>query len=291
MRDDSIGGLGFPEALRWRAGALWFSDMFRSRVLRWVPGSAVEVVLDQATGAPTQPGGLGWLPDGTLLVVDCLERRVLSLAPGASAPQVYADLARQIDRPANDLHVDPDGTAWVGSYGFGPGSEAPRAVALVRISADGSVGRSEPSFVFPNGMERDPGGALVVAETFADRVTIVPPDGGATTTLQLEAGSGPDGLSIGADGTIHVALAFAGAVVALRPGDSDARGGFARPHVIHRPEPIPTGPGAGPVGVYDCAVTPDGRRIAVAVASADEGIAMRHDTGRIDLVDLERPRT
>lgn len=283
MRKDSIDGLGFPEALRWRAGGLWYSDMFRSRVMRWIPGSAAEVVLDQGHGAPAQPGGLGWLPDGTLLVVDCLERRVLALPPGATAPHVYADLASEIDRPANDLHVDVDGTAWVGSYGFDPETEAPRDVPLIRVDPDGALGRTEQTFVFPNGMERDADGALVIAETFADRVSTLARDGGRTT-VSLEAGSGPDGLSIGPDGTIHVALAFAGAVVGL--GLHEAPGSDPRPGVIHRPAPIANGPAAGPVGVYDCAVTPDGRWLAVASASADEGIAMRHDTGRIELVDL-----
>ena len=289
MREDSVERLGFPEALRWRDGALWCSDMFRSRVLRWTPGSAVEVVLDRDAGAPAQPGGLGWLPDGTLLMVDCLERRVLALAPGVSTPRLYADLADHIDRPANDMHVDADGTAWVGSYGFDPGAEAPRDVPLIRVDPDGTVGRSVQSFVFPNGMERDVDGGLVIAETFADRVTTIAPDGRTVATVELEAGVGPDGLSIGSDGTIYVALAFAGSVVALLPRGAPAGDGPV-PRVIHRGAPIADGPAAGPVGVYDCAVTPDGRWLAVASASADEDVAMRHDTGRIDLIDIAERR-
>lgn len=285
MREDSIEGLGFPEALRWRDGALWCSDMFRSRVLRWTPGSAVEVVIDRDAGAPARPGGLGWLPDGTLLMVDCLERRVLALAPGSSTPRPYADLSAHIDRPANDMHVDPDGTAWVGSYGFDPETEDPRPVPLFRIDPDGTVTPSERAFVFPNGMERDADGALVIAETFADRVTTLAPDGRTTTTVQVGAGSGPDGLSVGPDGATFVALAFEGTVVALRHDGAGAASATA-PRVIHRAAPIADGPAAGPVGVYDCAVTPDGRWLAVASASADEGIAERHDTGRIELIDI-----
>lgn len=292
---DALHGLGFPEALRWHDGALWCSDMFRSRVLRWTGGPAAEVVLDKAGGGPSQPGGLGWLPDGTLLVVDCLERCVLALPVGAAAPSVYADLRDHIDRPANDMHVDPDGTAWVGSYGFDPETESPRSVPLVRIDPDGPIARSRRSFVFPNGLERDAAGALVIAETFADRVTVLAPDESRVAALPLPPGSGPDGLSVGPDGTIHVALAFAGALVAISParvrdGDGDGDGSSGA-RLVHRPAPIVDGPAAGPIGVYDCAVHPDGRRVAVAIASADEGVAMRHDTGRIEIVDLAAVRS
>jgi sugar lactone lactonase YvrE len=140
------------------------------------------------------------------------------------------------------------------------------------------------TFVFANGLERDAGGRLVVAETFADRLTILSPDEATATAVPLHPGSGPDGLSIGVDGTIHVALAFAGAVVAVRPGHGT--GASEQPRVIHRPAAIDDGPAAGTVGVYDCAVSPDGRRLAVAVASTDEDLAMRYDTGRIELIDL-----
>jgi len=286
MSGASIDGLGFPEALRWRDGALWFSDMFRSRVLRWVPGSAPEVMLDPDHGGPAQPGGLGWLPDGTLLVVDCLERRLLALAPGAASTHVHADLTRHIDRPANDLHVDIDGTAWVGSYGFDPEAEEPRPVALVRVALDGSAVLTERTFIFPNGMERAADGSLVVAETFADRLTRMSPDMNATRAIPLEPGSGPDGLSIAPDGTVYVALAFAGALVAVAPGPDADRD--PPPHLVYRPEPIAAGPGTGRLGVYDCAVTPDGRSIAVAMASADEALAMQIDTGRINIIGLPR---
>lgn len=276
-----LDGLGFPEALRWRDGALWFSDMFRSRVVRWVPGSAAETVLDLAGGGPTVPGGLGWLPDGSLLVVDCEQRRVLRLHDGAVT--VYADLADVMTHSANDMHIDPDGTAWVGGYGFDPENDAPAPSALVRVGADGGVSSTASVFVFPNGCERDATGSLLVAETFADRVSLMSRDNTVTQRARFEAGSGPDGLSIAPDGTVYVALAFAGALARLAPVSA---GPDAAAELIHRAEPIASGPGAGPLGVYDCAVHPDGRRIAVAMASLDEALADRVDTGRIVILDL-----
>lgn len=311
-----LDGLGFPEALRWHDGDLWFSDMFRSRVVRWrldAPGSPAETVLDAAAGGPVVPGGLGWLPseDGgpsALLVVDCLERRVLRLpldAAGrpAGALSVHADLRDVMKHSANDMHVDADGTAWVGGYGFDPENDEPVPSPLVRVHPDGTISTTQPDFVFPNGCERDASGALLVAETFADRVSRVPPrgdqpsaddvspmshDNGDTTRVRFADGSGPDGLSVAPDGTVYVALAFAGALARLAPADE---GPDAEPAIVYRAEPIAAGPGAGPLGVYDCAVLfdpahPDGHRIAVAMASLDEPLAERVDTGRIVILDL-----
>jgi sugar lactone lactonase YvrE len=305
-----LDGLGFPEALRWHDGALWFSDMFRSRVMRWVPGAAAEIVLDAAGGGPTVPGGLGWLADGpqghgSLLIVDCEQRRVLRLpldaAGGAAGPvSVYADLAAVMTHSANDMHVDADGTVWVGGYGFDPENDAPVPSPLVRVDADGTVSTTASVFVFPNGCERGVSGALLVAETFADRVSWLSRADELTQRRELPAGSGPDGLSIAPDGSVYVALAFAGALARLAapapatadsthaPADRTAAPD-APAEIVYRAEPLATGPGAGPLGVYDCAVHPDGRRIAVAMASLDESLAERVDTGRIVILDLPAP--
>lgn len=311
-----LDGLGFPEALRWHDGDLWFSDMFRSRVVRWrvdAPGSPAETVLGAASGGPVMPGGLGWLPStdgrpGDLLVVDCHERRVLRVPLDAAgrtvgAPIVHADLRGAMSHSANDMHVDPDGTAWVGGYGFDPEADEPVASPLVRVHPDGGIDVTEATFVFPNGCERDATGALLVAETFADRVSrarptrVRPPGAGFsdaevsslshdnddTSLVRFAAGSGPDGLSIAPDGSVYVALAFAGALACV----DRAAGPDAEPAIVYRPEPIATGPGAGPLGVYDCAVHPDGRRIAVAMASLDEPLAERVDTGRIVILSRD----
>ncbi len=302
-----LDGLGFPEALRWHNGDLWFSDMFRSRVVRWrldAAGSPAETVLDAAAGGPVVPGGLGWLPspDGgpaSLLVVDCGERRVLRVPLGADgmptgAPVVHADLRGVMTHSANDMHVDPDGTAWVGGYGFDPENDEPVPSPLVRVHPDGTISTTEPVFVFPNGCERDASGALLVAETFADSVTTYWRHNDFTLRARLPAGSGPDGLTIAPDGTVYVALAFAGALARLAPAD---QGPDAEPTIVYRAEPIASGPGASPLGVYDCAVLSDpvpsdpalgdSGRIAVAMASLDEPLAERVDTGRIVILDLD----
>jgi sugar lactone lactonase YvrE len=273
----TVGGLGFPESLRWHEGDLWWSDMFRGRVQRLRDDGRLEDVLVAADGGPEVPGGLGWLPDGTLLVVDVLQRRVLAVRGGAVA--VHADLRPWMSHPANDMWVDPDGTAWVGGYGFDPESQPVRGSRLVRVGAEGGADPWGADLVFPNGCERGPGGELVVAETFADRVSALDASGRRTTTVELAPGSGPDGLSIGPDGTLYVALAFASQVWRVAP-----RGG----PILHA-APIAEGPGRGPLGCYDCAVSPDGTTIAVATASLDEELAQRVDTGSVTLHPLPPP--
>ena len=201
---------------------------------------------------------------------------------------MHADLVSVMTHSANDMHVDPDGTAWVGGYGFDPEQDEPVPSPLVRVAPDGAVSTTASVFVFPNGCERDASDALLIAETFADRVSLMSHDNQVTSRGRFAAGSGPDGLSIAPDGTVYVALAFAGALARLAPASADQgdAGPDAEPTIVFRAEPIAAGPRAGPLGVYDCAVLGDSGRIAVAMASLDEALAMRVDTGRIAVLDL-----
>lgn len=285
-----IEGLGFPESLRWHEGALWFSDMFRSRVLRWMPGYEPEVMLDLAGGGPTVPGGLGWLPPGVegrrdLLVVDCEGRRVLRVHEGAVT--VHAELGGVMSHSANDMHVDADGAAWVGGYGFDPESDEPVPSPLVRVSLEGIVSATEPRFVFPNGCERDASGALLVAETFADRISTLSADGDIALRVALPVGSGPDGLSIAPNGDVYVALAFAGSLARVRSCPPGLDGADAALEVVFQAENLDRRPDRPGLGVYDCAVHPDGGRVAVAIASLDEELAQRENTGRVVIVELD----
>src|SRR5665213_2280068 len=80
-----ITGLAFAEAPRWHEGALFVSDISGRQVWRAVPGEAAEVIHQ----VPGLPSGLGWLPDGRLVVVSMRERRLLVAAPQGLSE--YAD--------------------------------------------------------------------------------------------------------------------------------------------------------------------------------------------------------
>ena len=68
-------GIFFCEGPRWHDGRLWYSDFFGHSVRALAPDGSDEIVL-RIDG---QPSGLGWLPDGQLLIVSMLERRVREL--------------------------------------------------------------------------------------------------------------------------------------------------------------------------------------------------------------------
>src|SRR5690349_3729103 len=92
-----IDGLTFPEAPRWRAGKLWFSDFYSLRVLAVGLDGRSSTVAEIAQ----RPSGLGWMPDGTLLIVSMLDRSLLRLEAGKL--QRVADLSALTGGYCNDM--------------------------------------------------------------------------------------------------------------------------------------------------------------------------------------------
>jgi sugar lactone lactonase YvrE len=104
--------LHFPESLRWHDDHLWFTDQFGGTVCRIV-GEQTEVV----ARIPGQPSGLGWTPNGLMLVVSMQQRSILSVGADGLI-ETYADMSAHMRCLANDMFVDPLGRAYVGNYGF-----------------------------------------------------------------------------------------------------------------------------------------------------------------------------
>src|SRR5262249_18469414 len=164
-----LGGLAFPEAPRWHDGALWFSDIYGGVVRR------VDVengTVDEVVEVPDEPSGLGWLPDGRLLVVAMNQRAVLRLDDSGFVQ--HADLSAFAPWPCNDMVVAANGTAYVGHFGWDRAHqttpEAPASVLRVRV--DGAVDVAADNMIFPNGMALTPDGrVLIVAESRASRLT------------------------------------------------------------------------------------------------------------------------
>jgi sugar lactone lactonase YvrE len=161
-------GFGFLEAPRWHENRIWFSDFYTYRVL-----SAREDGSDLRTEAevPAQPAGLGWLPDGRLLIVSMRDRLVLRREPDG-ALVTHADLNPYAGGHANDMVVDAAGRAYVGNFGFDLRGGAPLETAsLCRVDPDGTVTEAATDLWFPNGCAITADNALIVNETFGNRLT------------------------------------------------------------------------------------------------------------------------
>jgi sugar lactone lactonase YvrE len=205
-----LAGGAFFESPRWHDGRWWFSDFFRRRVVT-TEGEVVRV--------EGQPSGLGWLPDGSLLVVSMHDRRVLRLRDGVLA--LHADLSDLCDWHANDMVVAPDGRAYVGNFGFDLGNEDPRPTGLVHVGPDGSAKRVAEELMFPNGMLLHDG-TLIVGETYGARLTefSVQPDGTLSDRRVFAGvpGAAPDGCALDAEGCVWFADARSNRCVRVARG-------------------------------------------------------------------------
>ena len=129
---------------------------------------------------PQQPSGLGWLPDGRLLVVSMRDKRILRREPDGSLV-THADLGGFVTGVPNDMVVDDQGRAYVGEFGFDLMGGAPLAPAdLIRVDPDGTVTPVSKGMWFANGSVITDDGVLLVDETFGNRVSAfdIEADGG-----------------------------------------------------------------------------------------------------------------
>src|SRR5579863_110177 len=142
-----IDGLGFGEGLRWHDDRLWFSDFLEQRVSSVGPDGAVHVEAE----LDDRPSGLGWLPDGRLLVVSMHQRQLL-VRESDGTLSVHAELSPVATAAANDMVVGSDGTAYVGNFGSDVlGGAAGRAAQLAIVRADGTLVGGPDDLECPNG--------------------------------------------------------------------------------------------------------------------------------------------
>ena len=135
-------GFSFLEGPRWHDGRLWLSDFYTHQVFTVGDDGRTQVI---AT-VPQQPSGLGWLPDGRLLICSMRDRRVMRLEPDGRLV-VHADLSHIAGGHVNDMVVDAQGRAYVGNFGLDMRSDAPMTLArlaLVQPDGQASVAAEQP---------------------------------------------------------------------------------------------------------------------------------------------------
>lgn len=205
-------GFCFGEGPRWFEGLLWFSDML---------GEAVHTVTlaGSMTTLPVpghSPSGLGFRPDGTLLIVSTERRQVLRY--DGDAVELLADLTDLVPAALGDMVVDEHGRAYVGSQARTDG-------VIVRIDPDGTTAVVAEHLDFPNGMViTADGSTLIVAESTARRLSAftIRPDGSLIDRRAFAEGldGPPDGLAIDAEGGVWTALTLAHQFQRIAPDGS-----------------------------------------------------------------------
>jgi len=276
----------FGEGPRWHEGRLWFSD-FYSHAVKSVSLSGdlrIEFELDD------RPSGLGWTPDGSLLIVSMTKRQLLRRAPDG-AITVHADLGHIAGFHCNDMVVDAAGGAYVGNFGFDLDREiAARGAAdviahhptakLAYVAPDGQARVAADDMHFPNGTVITPdGGALIVGETLGGRLTAfdIGPSG-ELSNRRVWAETWPripDGICLDAEGAIWIANPIAPECARI------AQGGEVLEVIETGGQPC-----------YACMLGgDDGRTLfMLTAASADSEQAAKVRTGKVQIASVDSPR-
>ena len=199
LADDLV----FPESPRWYGGFLWISDVVDRKVHKIDLDGNTERVLTLSD----QPSGLGFLPDGSLLVVSMSERLILRWHNNRL--ERHSDLSQSVNTDLNDMVVSNNGYAYVGNYGF---DKDWRAACLSIVRPDGASEIVARELHFPNGCVLSEDGArLIVAETFGNKLTEfqVAPNGelGERREFADLQNVAPDGICLCSDGSVWVAAA------------------------------------------------------------------------------------
>jgi sugar lactone lactonase YvrE len=177
---------------------------------RRVKAVGLDGTVEEIVEVPGRPSGLGWRPDGTLLVVSMTERRLLAY-DGQRTSQV-ADLGAVCPGDCNDMVVDREGRAYVGNFGAGDGlGSARKPTVLAMVEPDGRVAAVADDMHFPNGMVlTEDGSTLIVAESNAQRLTQfrVAADGTLHDRSVFAAlhDVRPDGICLDAEGAVWAAI-------------------------------------------------------------------------------------
>jgi sugar lactone lactonase YvrE len=150
------------------------------------------------------PSGLGFRPDGSLLIVSAEDRAVLRYDGETVA--AIADLSGLAPASLGDMVIDEVGRAYIGSQAFSGGT-------IIRLDPDDRATVVAENLNFPNGMVITPDRTLIVAESIGRRLTAftIDRDGGLSRRRTFAAGldGPPDGIALDAEGGVWAAMTLA----------------------------------------------------------------------------------
>ena len=193
-------GFCFGEGPRWFEGLLWFSDMLGEAVHTVTVGGAM-TTLPLPGHAPS---GLGFRPDGTLLIASTKDRKLL--AYDGETVDTVADLSALAPADLGDMVVDRRGRAYIGS-------QAREGGVILRVDPDDTVSVVATDLEFPNGMVITPDRTLIVAESTGRRLTAYRIEANGDLSDRRVFADGldgpPDGICLDAEGGVWTAMTLA----------------------------------------------------------------------------------
>jgi sugar lactone lactonase YvrE len=210
-------GFVFLEGPRWHNDHLWFSDMWGFKVYKMTAAGARSVVCE----VPKRPSGIGFLPDGTPLVVSMADKKLMKLI--GNRLRVHSHLDKLAGGDVNDIVTDRNGRSYVGNFGYDLFGGAEKALAdLILVEANGAARVVASGLDFPNGTVIIEDKTLVVAESWANRLTAfdIAADGGLSNRRVFAAldNRTPDGICLDAAGAIWVSCFSTGEFIRVLDG-------------------------------------------------------------------------
>lgn len=141
-------GILFGEGMRWYDGRMWIADMMGRVVLAFDSSGKREVIAK----VPHRPNGLGFLPDGRLLMTSMADQKLLRRESNGRIVE-HASLANLMTGYCGDMAVDSKGRAYLDDVGFRVFEGQPRTPGrLLLVQPDGSATVLEDNLQFPNGI-------------------------------------------------------------------------------------------------------------------------------------------
>ena len=275
-----IEGLTFTEGPRWHDGRLYFSDFFTHRVLAVDTKGNMETIVE----TPQQPSGLGWSPDGSMLIVSMNDQKLLSFSNGELSE--VADLSQLATHFCNDMVVDKKGNAYVGNFGFDLHAGEPiKPTNLILVRSGEEPCEVAENVFFPNGTVITPDDkTLIVGETFASCLTAFDINEDGTLANRrvwadlrsIEEGYTPvpDGICLDAEGAIWVASPSTNDVIRVQEG-----GTLLDKVEVDR-------------GAFACMLGGEnGNTLFISTANdSTEETCLKERSARIEVIDVDVPR-
>ena len=277
-----MDGLTFGEGPRWHEDKFYFSDFYSHKVYTLDLKGNHEVIVE----VPNQPSGLGWMPDGTMLIVSMKDRKLLSFRDNALEER--ADLSGLAGFHCNDMVVDSKGNAYIGNFGFNTyEGEEVKSTNLILVRPGEEPCIAADNILFPNGtVITEDEKTLVVGETYAAKLTAFDINEDASLsnrrvwadlTQSIDDGNVPvpDGMCLDAEGAIWVASPSTADVIRVKEGGE----------ILER-IPVET-------NAYACMLGGKDRKTLFICTSNASGVdpdsALREKSGKIEIVEVEVP--